>query len=87
MGRKEAVPVDGTWIKIMRSGTEKHWLLPAPIVRWALDLFLIGRKLNSSATAQEELQTGINSEIFEITAQIVHDSHSPSMVDRVGWLC
>lgn len=55
MGRKEAVPVNGTGIKIMRPGTEKRWLLPELVVLGALGLFLIGSKLNSSATAQAEL--------------------------------
>jgi murein endopeptidase len=32
IGQKEAVPIDGTGIKIMRSGTEKQWVLPALIV-------------------------------------------------------
>ena len=84
MGRKEAAPIGGTGIKIMISGTERRWLLPALIVLGALCLFFIGSKLSSSATAQAELQTGTDSGILVIPVQIERDSYGLAMVDTVG---
>ncbi len=84
MGRKEAAPIDGNGIKIMRYGTEKRWLLPALIVLGVLVVLFIGSKLGSPATAQAELQTGTDSGILVIPVQIGRDSYGLAMVDTVG---
>ena len=84
MGRKEAAPIDGTGIKIMRAGTEKRWLLPALIVIVVLCLFFIGSKLSSPENVQAELQTSTDSGILVIPVQIERDSYGLAMVDTVG---
>jgi len=68
----------------MVSGAEKQWLLPALIVSGVLCLFFVGSKLNSSATAQEELQTGTDREISVIPVQTERDGYWLATIDTVG---
>lgn len=71
-------------IKIMESGIEKRWVLPALIILGVLCLFFIGGKLGSPASAQMELQTGGNGRILAVPIQIERDSYGLAMVDTVG---
>lgn len=70
-------------IKIMESGIEKWWVLPALIILGVLCLFFIGGKLGSPASAQVELQTGGNGRILAVPIQIERDSYGLAMVDTV----
>jgi hypothetical protein len=81
-GEQEAAPGNRTGIKIMKSGTEKRWLLSVFSV---LCVFFIGSKLSPSETAQAELQTGTDSGIVVIPVQNEHDSFGPCD-GQYGWL-
>ena len=70
--------------KIMGSGAEKRWVLPAFIVLGVLCLFFVGGKLGSPASAQVELQTGGDGRILVVPVQIARDSYGLAMVDTVS---
>ena len=76
--------IDSTGVKIMISGAERGWLLPAFIILVVLCLFLIGNKLGSPANAQIEPQVSTSGGILAIPVQIGHDSYGLAMVDTVG---
>ena len=70
--------------KIMGSGTEKRWVLPASIVLGGMCLLFIGSKLGSPASAQAELQASTDGRILVVPIQIERDSYGLAMVDTVG---
>jgi len=70
--------------KIMGSGTEKRWVLPAFIVLGGMCLLFIGSKLSSPASAQAELQASTDGRILVVPIQIERDSYGLAMVDTIG---
>ena len=70
--------------KIMISGTERRWLMPALVVLGVLCLLFIGSKLGSPANAQAELQTSDDGQILVVPIQLERDSYGRAMVDTVG---
>jgi len=70
--------------KIMVSGTERRWLIPALVVLGVLCLLVIGSKLGSPANAQAELQTSDDGQILVVPIQLERDSYGLAMVDTVG---
>jgi len=77
--------------KIMGSGTEKRWVLPAFIVLGGMCLLFIGSKLDSPASAQAELPPFLLSQeirgdgrILVVPIQIERDSYGLAMVDTVS---
>jgi len=69
---------------MMETGPAKRWLPPTFIFICILCLFFAGSRLNSSARAEAELQTGLNSGILVAPVQLDRDSYGLAMVDTSG---
>ena len=61
--------------KFIETGTEIRWLPPAIIFISAFCLFFAGSRLNSSARAEAELQTGEKSRILVTLVQLEGGSY------------
>ena len=63
----------------MEFGTEKRWLPPAIIFIGLFCPFFRDSRLNSPATAEAELQTGLNSGILVTPVQPGGDSYGAAI--------